>query len=116
MCWRGLSSMGRHISIPRPFAQWEGRAHPLAMKLALAVLLVASAAFAQEVRIAQQNRMGARFALIRAEYTLDGRTIYSVDDEVKLREAQNVPIATEQLAPGKHQLAVALVYRGAGLA
>jgi hypothetical protein len=71
---------------------------------------------AATLEIQQQNRMGARFKLVRAEYTLDGTPIFAVDDEKKLGSADNVAIATRELPPGKHQLAVSLVYRGAGLA
>ena len=83
----------------------------------IAALCLGAAALADEpatLDVQQQNRIGARFKLVRVDYTLDGQPLFSAADEKQLLD-DNLSITRQALPPGKHQLAVSLVYRGAGL-
>jgi hypothetical protein len=65
--------------------------------------------------IIHRNEMGSSFYLESATYALDGAPIYSktdVDGDLDRRE--EFEVFNGRLAPGRHQLAVQLVFRGSG--
>jgi len=65
--------------------------------------------------IVHRNEMGASFVLESATFALDGAPVYSRSDAAgELDRREEIPVFEGRLAPGSHQLAVRLVYRGRG--
>lgn len=65
--------------------------------------------------IVHKNEMGASFVLESATFALDGAPVYARSDAAgELDRREEIPVFEGRLAPGSHQLAVRLVYRGRG--
>lgn len=65
--------------------------------------------------IVHKNEMGASFVLESATFSLDGAPVYARSDAAgELDRREEIPVFEGRLAPGSHQLAVRLVYRGRG--
>jgi 3-oxoacyl-ACP reductase-like protein len=65
--------------------------------------------------IVHRNEMGASFVLESATFALDGAPVYARSDAGgELDRRDEIPVFEGRLAPGSHQLAVRLVYRGRG--
>ncbi|HLT30874.1 MAG TPA: dihydrolipoamide acetyltransferase [Myxococcaceae bacterium] len=65
--------------------------------------------------IIHQNDMGGSFVLESISYALDGSPIFTkVDVDEELAAKKEFEIFNGRIVPGRHQLAVRLVYRGHG--
>jgi hypothetical protein len=65
--------------------------------------------------LVHRNEMGSSFQLESVSYALDGAPIYSkVDVDGDLEKRAEFEIFNGRVAPGSHQIAVQLVYRGNG--
>jgi len=65
--------------------------------------------------LVHQNEMGSGFLLERAEYTLDGATIFVRESpEGNLDALRRFEVFNGALVAGKHELKVSMVFRGRG--
>jgi hypothetical protein len=65
--------------------------------------------------VVHRNEMGASYVLESATFALDGAPVFhEVDDGGVLDRRSQLDVFAGRLAPGRHQLAVRLVYRGKG--
>jgi hypothetical protein len=65
--------------------------------------------------LVHRNEMGSSFYLESVAYALDGASVYAkADVDGDLEKREEFEIFSGPLAPGSHQLAVQLVYRGRG--
>src|SRR5689334_386176 len=65
--------------------------------------------------VVHRNEMGASYVLESATFALDGAPVFQeVDDGGALDRRSQLDVFAGRLAPGRHQLAVRLVYRGKG--
>jgi hypothetical protein len=65
--------------------------------------------------VVHRNEMGASYVLEAATFALDGAPVFQeVDDGGALDRRSQLDVFAGRLAPGRHQLAVRLVYRGKG--
>lgn len=66
--------------------------------------------------LVHRNEMGPSFVLESAAYALDGAAVFSrADNGGDLSGTQELEFFNGRIIPGKHQIAVRLVYRGSGL-
>jgi hypothetical protein len=79
------------------------------------VVLQGTITGAQAVLV-HRNEMGSSFKLWRVQYSLDGAPIFNKSDSGggELADAEELEIFRGAVAPGDHQLQVALEYHGSG--
>jgi hypothetical protein len=66
-----------------------------------------------KVHVVHRNEMGASYLLESATFVLDGAPVFrEVDEEGALDRLPQLEVFAGRVAPGRHQLAVKLVYRG----